>query len=88
MLHHVAHASFSKKKKEKKSLDAMDLQVAILRNSSLLENLGKSYFPSMLWLHSTTNTIASQVSSAKYDCGYSFSADSFQKLAIMALLRV
>jgi len=47
------------------------------RNSSLLENLGKSYFPSMLWLRSTASTIASYVFSATYDCGYSFSADSF-----------
>ena len=66
----------------------MDLQVAILRNSLLLENLGKSYFPSMLWLCSTTSTIASHLSSATYDCGYSFYADSFQRLAIMAPLRV
>ena len=66
----------------------MDLQVAILRNSLLLENLGKSYFPSMLWLCSTTSTIASHLSSATYDCGYSFSADSFQRLAIMAPLGV
>ena len=58
------------------------------RNSSLLENLGKSYFPSMLWLRSTTSTIASHVFSATYDCGYSFSADSFQRLAIMAHLWV
>ena len=66
----------------------MDLQVAILRNSSLLKNLGKSYFPSMLWLRSTASTIASQVSSTTYDCGYSFSANSFQRLAIMAPLWV
>ena len=58
------------------------------RNSSLLENLGKSYFLSMLWLCSTASTIASHVSSATYDCGYSFSADSFQRLAIMAHLWV
>ena len=85
MLHHVAYASFSKNKKK---IDAMDLQVAILRNSSLLENLGKSYFPSMIWLRSTASTIASQVSSTTYDCGYSFSADSFQRLVIMAPLPV
>ena len=75
-------------KKKKKKIDAMDLQVAILRNSSLLENLGKSYFPSMLWLHSTASTIASHLSSAIYDYGYSFFVDSFQRLAIMAPLRV
>ena len=66
----------------------MDLQVAILRSSSLLENLGKSYFPIMLWLRSTASTIASHLSSAIYDCGYSFSANSFQRLAIMAPLWV
>ena len=71
-----------------KKLDAMDFQVAILRNSSLLENLGKSYFPSMLWLHSTATTIASYLSYATYDCCYNFSEDSFQRLAIMAPLRV
>ena len=60
----------------------------IVKNSSLLENLGKSYFLSMLWLRSTASTIASQVSFATYDCGYSFSVDSFQRLAIMAPLRV
>ena len=58
------------------------------RNSSLLENLGKSYFPRMLWLHSATSTIASHVSSATYDYANSFSADSFQRLAIMAPLWV
>nr|POF11724.1 hypothetical protein CFP56_49261 [Quercus suber] len=41
----------------------------------------------MLWLRSTTSTIASNVSSATYDYGYSFSADSFQRLVIMALLQ-
>ena len=66
----------------------MDLQVAILRSSSLLENLGKSYFPIMLWLRSTASTIASHVFSATYDYGYSFSADSFQRLVIMAPLQV
>ena len=58
------------------------------RNSSLLENLGKSYFPSMLWLRSIASTIASHLSPAIYDCGHSFFADSFQRLAIMAHLLV
>ena len=58
------------------------------RNSSLLENLGKSYFPSMLWLHSSASTIAFDVFFATYDYGYSFSIDSFQRLAIMTPLWV
>ena len=45
-------------------------------------------FMHFLWLRSTAGTIASQVPSATYDCGYNFFADSFQRLAIMAPLRV
>ena len=48
---------------------------------------GSCIFPSMLWLRSTATTIASHVSFATYDCGYSFSADSFEWLTIMAHLR-
>ena len=83
MLHHVVHAFFTKKIRCYGSTSCH-----IVKNSSLLENLGKSYFLSMLWLRSTASTIASQVSFATYDCGYSFSVDSFQRLAIMAPLRV
>ena len=48
---------------------------------------GSCIFPSMLWLRSIASTIASHVSSATYDCGYSFSTNSFEILAIMAPLR-
>ena len=48
---------------------------------------GSCIFPSMLWVRSTASTVASHVSSATYNCGYSFSADSFERLAIMAPLR-